>query len=239
MSKFKSPEIEAVVRDASTVRKSIHARFAAVDVQFPHWRHGIDARSVLMAKLGNQMNSVELALIYIGIYLASDDWWKDTYDKPLGVDPIAFLEFTQFVRIGFLHQLVGAIESSSRFLLRQLDATAANGGMAAAHVVYRELYERRLPELRDCIPLLSLLRLTRNSVHNNGIVFLPSGGVEVVEHAGQRYEFAHGRHIEFATWHFLFARASDLSELAVRLVTHPLIARYEELRDPGADPLTS
>ena len=238
MPMFKAPEIEEVVREVSAARRYVHDQFAAVEASYPHWRRGIDARSVLMAKIGNQMNSVELALVFIGVHLADGNWWNETYDKKVGVDPIAFMEFTQFVRIGFLHQLVGAIESSSRFLLRHLDPLAANGGTGKAVVVYRELYERHLPELRDVIPLLSLLRLTRNSIHNNGIVFLPSGGCETITLGSANYAFVHGEHIEFATWSFLFERARDLADVAVRLVTHPLVAAPSELRDPGADPDT-
>jgi hypothetical protein len=72
--------------------------------------------------------------------------------------------------------MFSSIESSLRLFLRALDPTACNGGMKEFNSIYDCLFNSKLATApADGIELLNLLRLVRNTIHNNGVYFNPRG----------------------------------------------------------------
>lgn len=203
---------------------------------FPAWAPRSDARLTLLNKFHNILKSAELALAFIGGYLLDPRWWEEHHD-PASLDTLDVIitEFSQFSKIAFFHQFFGAVESSFRIFLRALNPKAAKHATAEFRSVYVSLLTTELPELSHSIGLLDLLRLSRNTVHNNGMVFSADGEDATVAWQGRKYAFLQGRHVEFVTWEFAFDRVRDLVALAVPVVRHPRLSHFENLRDPGAD----
>jgi hypothetical protein len=103
--------------------------------------------------------------------------------------------FPQFLVIGFLHSLFSAIESSFRIYVRELDPNVCNKGTADFKSIYDYLFKKlRLQQRKDYTDLLDLLRLIRNTIHNNGVYFHPDGKSKTVTYQGKQYMFDNGKH---------------------------------------------
>jgi len=137
-----------------------------------------DARITAFSKTINVLNSLQLALTFISKHLLSKQWWDSiaTQNIPDNDKQIYVNEFANLTKIGFIQGIFSAIESSLRLFLRALDFAACKGGMSEFKSIYECLLKSKLSSSpRDGIELLDLFRLIRNTVHNNGVHFHPSG----------------------------------------------------------------
>lgn len=237
--RFFSEDLLRLAGRAAEHRRYVFAAREALRAERPNWNAGSDARIVLLNKCHNIAKSAELSLAFVGCYLLDSNWWTESHHDPIDMNTIGVvvMEYTQFAKIGFLHQFFGAFDASLRIFLRYLNPNAVKGSTGSFNTVCTVLLSKELPGLSSFLPLLDLFRLTRNTVHNNGMVFTPGGTDAEVKWGGRTYVFPHEKYVEFVTWDFLFDRGRELVDLAVAIVRHPrLSAPLSSLDDPGAYP---
>ncbi len=180
-----------------------------------------DARITAFSKFINVLNSLQLAFTFVSKHLLDKKWWDaiarvkiPDHDKQIYVN-----EFVNFTKVGIVQALFSAIESSLRLFLRALDPVACNGGTAEFKSIYECLFNSKLAATpTDGTALLDLLRLVRNTVHNNGVYFNPRGNNSTVEWEGQRFEFRQGTPVDFVTWQFLIRVSDSLRRLLLQIV---------------------
>lgn len=107
--------------------------------------------------------------------------------------------------------------------------------MAAFISVYKcLLLEKLSSQPNDGLNLLHLLRLVRNTVHNNGVYFHPSGADETVEWNGQQFEFRQESLVRFVGWRLTIEIADALQKLIASIARDPaLTAISDEITDPA------
>jgi len=230
-----SPEFLHIRTRLRALRILIGAKADEIHVANPAWDLGRDARLTSFAKLANNVESSELALKFLDEYLADSNWWRANYSPmPSGEDmKIYIVEFSQFAKTALLQLGFGAIESSLRVFLRTLDPDACNGSTAEFQSVYEHLLRSVLPELKNWIPALNLLRLLRNTIHNHGVHLHPKGKDAVVTYKGREYDFEHGSSVDFATWDLLIDLFTDMTEMLAAIVQSPEIQSRVGVVDPA------
>lgn len=182
-----------------------------------------DARITAFSKLINVFNSLQLSFIFLSKHLLHKQWWEAIACTPIpDCDKQLYAsEFANFVKVGFVHAMFSSIESSLRLFLRALDPAACHGGMAEFKSIYDCLFSSKLATApADGIQLLDLLRLVRNTIHNNGVYFNPRGSNVTLcwQETGKRFEFRQRKPVNFVTWEFLMRVSDSLRRLLRQVV---------------------
>ncbi|MEC7227284.1 MAG: hypothetical protein VXW00_10475 [Candidatus Latescibacterota bacterium] len=127
-----------------------------------------------------------------------------------------------------------AVESSLRLFLRAIDPAACNGGMAEFKSIYECLFRSKLSAVpSNGIALLDLLRLVRNTIHNNGVYFHPNGNDASITWDGETFEFKQGSPVDFVTWDFMIRVSEALRQLLREVVEDATLkAIAAEIDDP-------
>src|SRR5690606_35296236 len=101
------------------------------------------------------------------------------------------------------HLATASFENAVRSLLRAVAPGAAKNGRAEFKSVCECLFRTHLRFPEVDLALLELVRLTRNTIHNEGLHSPPNGMPAAVEYKGVTYDFPTGGPVEFVTWQFV------------------------------------
>ena len=214
-------EVHRLIEQLQPIRDRAVDDKTAVVALYPFVAPEHDARITAFSKLINVLNSLQLSFTFLSKHLLHKEWWEVIARTPIpDCDKQVYAnEFANFVKVGFVHAMFSSIESSLRLFLRALDPTACNGGMAEFKSIYDCLFSSKLATgPTDGIQLLDLLRLVRNTIHNNGVYFNPRGGNVTLSWQGQTFEFRQGAPVDFVTWEFLIQVADSLRILLRQVV---------------------
>jgi hypothetical protein len=160
-----------------------------------------DIRLTIYSRLRGIQRSTALSFIFMEDHLAEPEWWRSLshdmmWSLPMNeieidsILPRVFDDYMSFQTVAFVQGLCSAVESSFRVFVRAMDPTACNNGNAE----FMSIYEWLMRELglQNYLPLLNLLRLIRNTIHNNGVYFHPAGQTDSVDYRNIFYEFQYG-----------------------------------------------
>lgn len=213
-------EIHRLIEELQPVRDRFADDKDAVTAIYSFVNQKHDARITAYSKAINVLNSVQLAFTFISKHLLYGEWWAAVAREPIpDTDKQIYAnEFANFTKVAFVQGLFLAIESSLRLFLRKIDPVACNGGMAEFKSIYECLFKSKLTvEPSNGIALLDLLRLVRNTIHNNGVYFHPTGNDASIVWDGETFEFKQGTPVDFVTWEFMI-RVSEALRLLLREV---------------------
>lgn len=216
-----------------SVKTAVISRYTALGSQ-------TDARITAFSKIINVFNSGLLGVAFMSRHLTDSVWWCTIGNDHIpDSDKRVFIrEFDSFMKLGVIHGIFSAVESSLRLYLRALDPSACNGGKAEFKNVYERLYRSLLCESpAEATVLLDLFRGVRNVIHNNGVYFNPKRDNETIEYRGKSYHFTEGVALDFVTWAFILDLCDDLISLLEQTVTDPALQAYVvEILDPFSPP---
>jgi hypothetical protein len=120
------------------------------------------------------------------------------------------------------------VENKFRIFLRAIDPIACGGGTEAFESIYACLLRSKLSSPPpEAFELLELIRLTRNTIHNDSVYLNKKGLDNVVTYKGINYAFYHGKPINFVTWEFLIMMAADIQNLFSIIVSDKVIAEID------------
>lgn len=229
-------DIHRLIEQLQPVRNQFADDKAAVIAIYSSVTPKHDARITAYSKAINVLNSVQLAFTFISKHLLHGQWWEAVARNPIpNPDKQIYAnEFANFTKIAFVQGLFLAIESSLRLFLRAIDPAACNGGMAEFKSIYECLFKSKLNAVPpNGIALLDLLRLVRNTIHNNGVYFHPNGTDASITWDGETFEFKQGRPVDFVTWEFMIRVSEALRQLLREVVEDAnLKAISTEIDDP-------
>lgn len=202
--------------------------------QFSDWDTAKDARITVFSKLINVCNSTQLSFTFMSFHLTKLDWWKQIAKSEIPVNDAQIYanEYDMFTKIGFIQFSFSSIESAFRLFVKSLDSSACNNGTAEFKSIYSWLLKRT--DLQSHENLLDLLRLVRNTIHNNGVYFHKSGLNESVTYKGNDYNFNIGSPVDFMTWDFIFDLIGDVETLVIKVVKSDIINEIDQIEDPFA-----
>lgn len=216
------------------IRDSFHLKKDIITSQFPSWNPIKDARITIFSKCINVCNSTQLAFTFMHFHLTDPQWWKQIgkSEIPLTDIQIYLSEYDMFTKIGYIQFSFASIESAFRLYVKALDPTACNNGTSEFKSIYSYLLKRL--SLQSHENILDILRLIRNTVHNNGVYFHKNGNNETVTYKGIVYNFNIGTPITFVTWDFIFEIIKDVEDLIVDVINSSEISNIIDIQDPFA-----
>ncbi len=238
MANIGPEEVHKLIQLLQPVRDQAAEDKRAIVALYPNVDPKHDSRITAYSKIINVFNSFQLALTFISKHLLHKQWWDaiTTREIPDDDKQIYANEFANLIKVGYIQGIFSAIESSLRLFLRALDSTACNGGMSQFKSIYECLFKSKLASNPpDGIALLDLLRLVRNTIHNNGVYFHPTGNDASVTWRGTTCDFKQGKPVNFVTWEFLI-EVSD----AIRLLLGEVVkdANLQSINGEIPDPFS-
>lgn len=195
-----------------------------------------DLRSSALHKMYTVLTSCQLGMWLILKHLQQPKWWDENWQSIYTNRPREGElwrdgnEFQAFLRISFIQSVFSAMESSFRLILRALDAEACQQSTGSFLCVYSEILERL--SLQENRPLMELLRLSRNAIHNNNIFFPHNQKSVQMQYKHQVYEFVMGQNVTFLNWFVLFDWISDLEILLMEIISSPMVLSLPSIPDP-------
>lgn len=205
-------------------------------------------KDVRLVAFTHLYHNVDYALVSIRLLndflLPSDnEWWQQPKQQALFGsyndwyrEAIANSFNNAYVKNAFMHHLFGNIENTFRQLLRKVDPSAANNATADITSVFRALCSRIGNTPSESEELLKLLRLSRNTIHSNGVFYPQNQQDDQVTYKGTTYDFIHTKPVKFLNWNFLIDRLDDVRELFTAIITNPnIIGIADEIPDLFAE----
>jgi len=222
------------IESIQKIRDSIFDNKNKIISEFPTWNSEKDARITVFSKLINVCNSTQLSFTFMQFHLTNVDWWKQIAKNEISQNDtmIYVSEFNMFTKIGFVQFAFSSVESAFRLFVKSLDSSACNNGTAEFKSIYSWLLKKTNLHIHE--NLLDLLRLIRNTIHNNGVYFHKSGLNESVTYKGINYDFNFGIPVDFVTWNFIFEVMSDVEDLIIQVVKSNEINSINQIEDPFA-----
>ncbi len=198
-----------------------------LSIAHPAWKAQLDARFTVFSKLINGLNSVKLSVIFIESCLQNDAWWQENFPNITTHDRANNTHnFVLSAKHNFGMSLFILIENTLRIFLRSIDLAACSGGTEAFKSIYTCLLRSKLSSAPPgAFELLELVRLVRNTIHNDGVYRHKKGLDDAVTYKGVTYSFYHGKPIDFVTWDFLLMVADDIRDALVQVVSDKSVAQ--------------
>lgn len=238
MEQWGLSEVMGLIKELEPIRDKAVQDKASVTAMLLNLDRQKDARITAFSKMINVLNSVQLAMTFVSKHLLDLNWWRSIAREGISVSDAKIYanEFMSFSKIGLVQFLFSTTESSLRLFLRSLDPTACDGGMGPFKSVYDCLFSSHLSTPpHEGIELLDLLRLIRNTIHNNGVYFDRNARDATVTWRGRSYQFKQSAPVDFVTWRFLLEVTDASRSLMYTVVTDAnLRAVAHEITDPFA-----
>lgn len=188
-----------------------------------------DIRRSALHKLLNAAFPAHIGVLILSEELVDVGWWirpGRTLYKPAAMG-ILIDEYEKSLKVALLMATFIATESSFRLI-------AAAPKLRGARILpnqYKHIADWLFQELEldgDLIVAMDLMRMLRNTLHNNSV---HTGASKVLRWRDIPYRFLSGRPITFLTWDLLFALIQQISVLTRTVVLHPKIFSLPTIRD--------
>lgn len=187
-----------------------------------------DPRVVVARHLKAIASSCYLSAIYLSDSLSYGQWWALQFRQPIDrattqdeVDDYFAVMTWNLLILGF-----SLFEAGLRRVVRAMDPAAVGGGTGP----FKSVCSWMLRRLRttgwsyvNADEFLDLLRLLRNTIHNNSFHYPPDGRAVSIDWKGRVYEFRPGESIDFITLEFREQAMIELVELNRSIMLAPAV----------------
>lgn len=236
MKQLTIQDIQKLGHRLATIRHSMDEDLDAIKALYAGFDPQIDARITAISRLHGTFGMSHLCLMFLYKDLLNRSWWVANIKQKASESDIqsAAFAFSSYSRMAFIQSTFSSVESSFRLLLRAFDSSACRGGTSNFKSIYECLLKSKLSQCpTDSVELLDLLRLVRNSVHNNGVYFDRTGQDDAVTWKGNIYNFRHERPVDFVNWDFCVTVADNVRMLMRNVVEDPNVHAIDrQILDP-------
>jgi len=225
-------DIQKLGHRIAEIRVSMDKDLEIIKSLYAHINNIKDVRITAISRLHGTFAMTHLSLMFLYKDLLNKAWWGVNITPKTSDTDIQSLaySFSSYSRMAFIQSTFSSVESSFRLLLRAIDPSACNGGTSSFKSIYECLLKSKLSHYPDeSVDLLDLLRLIRNTVHNNGVYFHRAGQDNVVIWQGNTYTFKHENPIDFVNWDFCVTVADNVRKLIQEVVKDSNIRTIEQL----------
>jgi hypothetical protein len=222
------PVYKRLVATSQTLLTDLNARRAGWNIAV---NPNHDVRFTTLGKIGGVLGTTSLGLAFVMKDLSTDVWWKiNAPGFPVSDWNQYIQNFDALLRRSTFIDSFSAVEASIRAILRGIDLAACSGALGEFKNVYECLLKANLSQKHaDICVLFDLLRLIRNTMHNN-FVFMPrSGNAETVVWKGVTYTFVPAHVVSFGDWNFVLDRIDDLVAAVRVILDDPVVAAIPNL----------
>ncbi|MEI6316626.1 MAG: hypothetical protein WCO65_02800 [bacterium] len=209
--------------------KKIHAKRDLLKNKYG-WLPEKDARVGIFDTWINAVNNTLLSTIFYIENLKDNNWWLKNFDGiPKKERLFREKQYENILRLSFCQFVLQDIESSLRIILRTIDQKACSDGTASFENVYCFMLKKT--NLSTYKNTFKLMRLIRNTVHNNSFYFEKEN--ESVVFHNIEYKFEVGKPLNFLSWEFILELQDELLEIIVQMIDNPYISSLPFLESTG------
>ena len=180
--------IENVKVSILTIRQNL-------DVDFPDWKRAYDqaasnflvhdARREFFVTLRVALQNAQLGFVFIRDQLTDRNWWEAQiggFCQPTVFQ--ALREHALMLKFFSFHAIAMATEETLRAIVR---ADVSTFALDPVRTPFQAIYDRflKLTGTQNCRDVFELIRLTRNTIHNNGI-YRPQSGANTTVNCGDK-----------------------------------------------------
>jgi hypothetical protein len=192
-----------------------------------------DLRITSIHRLRNVFQSVLALRIFHQVIFKAEAFWRTFFVAVPNPAEFTdhFRECEMLIRFAAVHGPFSALESDIRGFVHALDPTAGGGATAQFDGIARWLLARATTAapFQDFV---ELIRLTRNTIHNNGVHRPVNGRDATVKYAGKTYEFRVGQPVDFVDWSFVLFVGHEILRLLKTLSTDASISNLSSVSVP-------
>ncbi len=195
------PTIE-LTQGIQLLRDTYAAAGRDLEARHPGWDRDRDARLAFFWRVHGIAQTALVLTAFQTNDLHSPEWWKGKFDRVPSAEDRAVVsdEVMRFVGVGLFHAIFSVMETSLRSMVREGDPAACEGGAANFESIYSWVVARS--KRKRAKPMFNLMRLVRNTVHNNGAFVSPKGKNESVRFDNRAFDFRHMQVVDFRAWGF-------------------------------------
>ena len=217
------------------VKQGINQIIAEIDRNHPDWKRRDeaaprdwakhDARRFFFFTLRSTLVNAEFNYIFLTESLLKEDWWRkwaSVYDPTAA--HLQVEEYGRMVRWLTFHQTAMHAEEVVRAIIRSDQGDFDISLQVSSKPLYN-LYSHLLRKLGlgHLRPLFEILRLTRNTLHTNGIFLPPDSRDKVVQYEGQRFDFKVGQDASWFNEHYIVWMAQEISQAIWTIVRTSIV----------------
>lgn len=176
-----------------------HPDWKAKREDYPNefWKH--DARRECLAIIHTITENAQLSYIFIRDHLGKSDWWNVTMNSSVSESRIDSVvkEHAIMIRWYSFHMLVMTIEDT----LRSIYTCDKETFSIVGYINFKKIYTRILEVLKltEYLDFFEILRLSRNTLHSNGLYSPEDGNDRQFTFREEDYRFEQGKPLEWAT----------------------------------------
>lgn len=220
------------------LRDRNRAEAVGLETRHPGWDGNSDARIAFFWRAHGIAQSAFVLSTFQTRTLMTEEWWKTAFGQVPSEGDLASCrdEVMRFIGVGLFHSIFSVLEAGMRVMIRHVAPGKFRDGTGSFRDIYVHVLDQA--ERKDSEAFFDVLRLLRNTIHNNGTYFSPNGRDEVVQFDGRTFEFRHGRVVDFRSWGFDNAYSFSLPALVhlagemVAIVESPHFAAPTSVPDP-------
>ena len=183
---------KSLINTIESLQFSILGKISQITLFHQHWIENKDIRYSIYNRLNNILISTKLSLIFIETHLKNPIWWNSNFIeiKPEEMEN-SLLIYEGWLKHHFGSSLFIQTENFSRCILRSLDPEVCNNSTSEFINIYNCLLSKVGLGDPESKILFNLLRLIRNTIHNDGVYRNRNSKNELVIYKGIEYYFIH------------------------------------------------
>ncbi|PKO06562.1 MAG: hypothetical protein CVU41_05525 [Chloroflexi bacterium HGW-Chloroflexi-3] len=189
-----------------------------------NWIKEKDIRYSIFSRFNKFLFATKLSIIFIETDLKNPYWWQNHFSQlQLGEKTSSLQIYEQWVKHHLGMSLFIQTEYFFRTMLRFLDPNVCNNSTSEFINIYECLLSKINLNFPEPNNLLNLLRLIRNTIHNDGLYRNKNFNNESVIYKDKEYNFFQDTLIDFVTWDFLLLLTNDIIELIFEIIINEKI----------------
>ena len=215
------------------VKEALKSNLNIIDERFPEWKLKYDgnpseylnhdARREFFTTIRIVLQNQQLAYVYIRDHLTDEEWWQLKIGAvSLQTKNQAIREHALMVKFFNVHAIAMATESTLRAIVRSSEDNFNVTGMTGIEKIYDDILEKTgLQKLR---PLFDIMRLVKNTIHNNGIVYIYGERDVEIEYKEKTFLFENGNALDWLQEEFLVWLPEQINEAMFEIITSSMIS---------------
>lgn len=208
-----------------------------INKKFPKWDLWTDSRINIFSRFITLLETLNISFVFVNYDLNFDERWVKRKIINTNTWKTASIEtrkkygeaYITFTKIWFIQWVYSVIESNFRIFVKTLDSSACKNWYADFNSLYRYLLTKI--NLKEYIELLDLLRLVRNTVHNNWVYFHKNNNDVTIKYNEISYDFIIWKKLDFVTWELISMIIKELNNLIFKVVLSKEISSLDFIKD--------
>lgn len=235
-----------LINNLTNMRTNYFANLVDIIKKYPKIKKEKDGRVTFFSKSIVVIDSVTMCCIFADRHLSNNKWWT-TSARLYNLNPPPLVSrkpmregFKQFILLGCFHFMYSAMESSIRLITKAIDRVQYEERQDSFEKIYSWLIVR-LKVKKRYAKLMDVLRLIRNTIHNNGVYSPVSRKGKrpknrQISWKGTKCKFQVDRNVKVDDfWRLVFVTTPDCLSMLQQIIDSNEVSNIPYIKDPSVE----